>query len=180
MTKPMLSNLARKVDELSEEMAKFGGVYELIDEVICDGTFARIALDTEPNGKAYKFERMLCVVDYPITDEDFQTGAIAMVFYAEKEDDNFPRVYATYSTSYTIKPTDKYNFVVTALVEIDGGVVQGRNNVSLSNSLEHQQRNNGPIARYVGNEKIGRVAFEPANILPEGTTMRVYGVRANA
>lgn len=168
-----------RFNSLSEDIAKLGGEFELIDEVIYDGTFKWITLNTEPNGKDYKFKRMLCVVEYPFVDENFVTGNISVIFSTKREG-VWRRAYSAFSSSYTIKSTDKYNLIVTALAEIDGGVLQGRNNVAMSNALEHQQRNNGPFAQYVGNEKINKVSFEPVNSPPKDTTMRVYGVRADA
>lgn len=149
--------------------------YELIETItFTEGNVNIINIKTEPNGTTLRLRKLFVRIDLPIVETEFSTGAMNFIV----RDTGSRRVYAAYSAAVTLKPSDKYNLVCTLLCTIDGGVIEGRNNFSLSTALEHQQRNNGPIAQYIGNDTMSSITAEMANGFPIGTIAKIYGVRA--
>ena len=128
----------------------------------------------EPNGEKYCFDKIFIQMRYPIPENDINTGFFELKIKGDSTD-----LYSGYSTGTTIKSTDRYNLIVTIMAEIDNGVISGRNNVTLNNSLEKSSQNHGPFCKYVGGKKIRQVYILTGSHVPVGTTFEIRGVRAD-
>ena len=156
---------------------KMGGEYELIETVTVEEEgIKQIVRNAEPNGNVFNLKKMFVCMNVPIADTPFDTGAMEWVV----NDSSGARCYASYSSSISLKSNDRYNLVGSLLCVVDSGICEGRNNFSPSNSLEYSQRNNGPIAKYIGNKSLYRILMEMENGFPIGTEIKIWGVRANA
>jgi hypothetical protein len=67
---------------------------------------------------------------------------------------------------------------MTVWAEINGGVLVGESNMSVTVQLESSRRVVGPVATYVGNKTIDSVSAYVANGIPVGSVFELYGVRA--
>lgn len=147
--------------------------FDLIEESILDEPVSKIERSQEPNGEKYNFKKILVQFVYPKLSADYDTG-----YFEMKVQSNNKKIYAGYSAALTLKPNDKYKCIMTFFCEIVGGVAIGRNNVTFENSLEHNSRNHGPFANYVGNVNIDKIYFLNGNPYPIGCNIKIWAVRA--
>lgn len=148
--------------------------FELIETYTTTESIKSILRKAEPDGTEYKFNEMLAQLSFPLITEDYATGNIEVSY----RDTSGKRIYAGFSATLNAKSA-KYYVVITALIRIQNGVIEGRSNIGLNNALENASKNVGPLANYIGeNEKIGEYYVYVTNGIPVGSTLEIYGVRA--
>lgn len=147
--------------------------YELIETITIEQSVALLNVGKYPDGEVYNLKKAIVIATFPLMNEQYTTGSIEVNFTV-----NGKRAYGAYGGSMNIPVHDTRFFQLSAEAVINGGLIMGRNNMSMTNQLEHAARNNGPIISKVGENKIMNVSVYVANGIPAGTTIEIYGVRA--
>lgn len=149
--------------------------YELIQSVTVEEEgITSVTVKKFPDGKSLSLNKAFATLKFPLLESDITTGSLEFNIGSETE-----RVYSSYSPSLELKPNSLgRHFQMTLWVEIDGGVLVGESNMSVTLQLESSRRVVGPVAVYMGNRTINNVSAFVANGIPVGSVFELYGVRA--
>lgn len=149
--------------------------YELIQTVTVEEEgIMTVAAKNFPDGKPLSLNKVFATLKFPLLESDIATGSLEFNIGTEGS-----RVYSSYSSSLELKPNSlgRY-FQMTVWAEINGGVLVGEGNMSITVQLESSRKVVGPVAAYMGNKTINSVSAYVGNGIPVGSVFELYGVRA--